>query len=193
MSEIKIKHRLFEIVEELSEKQLIATYKGKKYFIDLFEPKSKAGSEITFSCNRISSAGIRSPRIKIIDKKHGYIVREYLEGVSIMEMIAKDELPEEVYHQLFLNAYLAKRSAMTLNYEPDKWIWIDNTLYYVYPHFIIFNEEKDLVKHYLRLWFPTKELIQFLSQNGLTFDKNRLKDEYATNKAIVLMVCKHYR
>ena len=159
----------------------------------MFEPKSDAGNELIYSCTRINSAGIKAPRLRWIDKKLGYVVRDYIEGVSVMEMISKGELDEDIYHQLFLNAYLAKINTMTLNYEPDKWVMSDGTLYYIYPHFILFDEEKDLVKHYLRLWFATKELVQFLSKNGLTFDAKRLKDEYTTNKGIVLMVCKHYR
>ena len=193
MSEIKIKHRVFEIIEEKDSGSLIATYKGKKYYVTMFEPKSDAGNELIYSCTRINSAGIKAPRLRWIDKKLGYVVRDYIEGVSVMEMISKGELDEDIYHQLFLNAYLAKINTMTLNYEPDKWVMSDGTLYYIYPHFILFDEEKDLVKHYLRLWFATKELVQFLSKNGLTFDAKRLKDEYTTNKGIVLMVCKHYR
>ncbi|MCR4911524.1 MAG: hypothetical protein K5925_03270 [Bacilli bacterium] len=193
MSEIKIKHRVFEIIEEKDSGSLIASYKGKKYYITKFEPKTQAGNEITFSCTRIQSAGIKAPRLRWVDKKLGYIVRELIEGVSVMELISKSDLEEDIYHQLFLNAYLAKINAMTLNYEPDKWIMSDGKLYYVYPHFIIFDKSKDLIDRYLRLWFPTKELVQFLSKNGLTFDAKRLKDEYTTNKEIVLMTLKHYK
>lgn len=193
MNQIKIKHRLFENVVEMEENVFSATYKGKKYTLLKFEPYTTDGDEICFSCKRIFSAGIKAPKLKWIDKKLGYIVREYVEGESVMDLIMKDNLSEEIYKQLFLNAYLAKMNGMTLNYEPDKWLFANGVLYYVYPHFIIYNEAKDLVKSYLRLWFITKELLQFASKLGLEFDKTRMKDEYTTNKEIVLMTCKYYK
>ena len=146
-----------------------------------------------YALMRIKNAGIRAPKLFWIDKKAGYIVREYLTGESVMELISRENIPEEIYKQLFINEYLAKVNKMTLNYEPDKWIIKDNTLYYMLPQFIEYNEEKDLVKKYLRLWFPTKELAQYLANNNLSFDRTRLKEELATNKELVLLVCKYYR
>ena len=193
MLELKIKRKLFEIIEEKSSTSFIGVFKNKKYYINKYEPHTEAGEELAFSVSRIKSAGIKSPKLFLLDKKNGYIVREYIEGESVMELISKSDLSEDIYHQLFLNEYMAKINRMTLDYEPDKWILSNGTLYYVYPHFIIYDEEKDLVKRYLRLWFNTKELIQFLSKHGLSFDKTRLKDEYTTNKEIVLTTVKHYR
>lgn len=193
MESIKIKHRLFEIVEQRSETSFIATFKNKKYFINKYEPHTEAGDELSYSVSRIKSSGIKAPKLFIRDRKNGYVVREFIEGQSVMSLIAEKDLDEEIYRQLFVNAYMAKLNRMTLNYEIDKWILKDGELYYVYPHFIIYDEEKDLLKRYLRLWFNTKELIQFLDKHDLSFDKTRLKDEYTTNKEIVLMTIKHYR
>lgn len=193
MESIKIKHRLFEIVEQRSETSFIATFKNKKYFINKYEPHTEAGDELSYSVSRIKSSGIKAPKLFIRDRKSGYVVREFIEGQSVMSLIAEKDLDEEIYRQLFVNAYMAKLNRMTLNYEIDKWILKDGELYYVYPHFIIYDEEKDLLKRYLRLWFNTKELIQFLDKHDLSFDKTRLKDEYTTNKEIVLMTIKHYR
>ena len=193
MTELIIRHRAFNIIEQKSNTSFIGVFKGKKYYINKFVPHTEAGEELCYSTLRIKSAGIKAPKVLLIDKKNGYVVREYLEGESVMEIISREDLSEDIYHQLFINAYMAKTNRMTLNYEIDKWIMKDGVLYYVYPYFIIYDEEKDLIKRYLRLWFNTKELIQFLSKHDLSYDKARLKDEYTTNKEIVMMTIKHYR
>ena len=193
MSEIKIKHRIFEKVRDLSDESFLATYKGQEYEVFKFDYKTEVGDALMYSLMRIKNAGIKAPKLFWIDKKAGYAVREYLQGESVMELISRENIPEDLYRQLFLNEYLAKVNRMTLNYEPDKWIIKDGTLYYMLPQFIIYNEEKDLVKKYLRLWFPTKELAQYLANHNLSFDKTRLKEELATNKEMVLMVCKFYK
>ena len=193
MDSIKIKHRIFEKVKDLSDESFLATYKGQEFEVFKFDYKTVEGDALMYALMRIKNAGIRAPKLFWIDKKAGYIVREYLTGESVMELISRENIPEEIYKQLFINEYLAKVNKMTLNYEPDKWIIKDNTLYYMLPQFIEYNEEKDLVKKYLRLWFPTKELAQYLANNNLSFDRTRLKEELATNKELVLLVCKYYR
>ena len=193
MEMIKIKHREFEIIETLSNNSFIGVYKDKKYFIKKYEPHSQEGNEITYAMRKISTSGVSSPKLKWIDNKLGYAVREYIEGRPISEVIASGDLSEDIYKQLFDNAYLAKLNKMTLNYEIDKWILAEDKLVYVYPMFIAYKKEKDLVDHYIRLWFNTKELNEFLTKLGIFYDKSRLKDEYLTNKEVVLMVCKYYR
>ena len=193
METIKIKHRIFEKNADISENSFIASHKGKKYQILKFEPKTESGMELAYSVKRISSANISAPKLYLLDKKEGYVVRELLEGETVMRYISRQDLPEKIYEQLFNNQYIAKTNRMTINYDIDKWIIKNDTLFYMYPHFIEYNEEKDLIKRYIRLWFKTKELVQFLGKNGLSFDKNRLSDEYATNKEIVLMTCKYYK
>ena len=193
MSEIKIKHHIFEKVKDLSNESFLATYKGKTYEVLTFDYKTEAGDALMFALKRIQSAGVKAPKLFWIDKKTGYAVREYLEGESVMHYIAKQDITDDMYKQLFLNEYLAKINGMTLNYEPDKWIIVEGKLYYMLPQFIKYNEEKDLVKRYLRLWYNTKELNQFLNKNGLSYDKSRLKDELVTNKELVLLVVKYYK
>ena len=82
---------------------------------------------------------------------------------------------------------------MTLDYEPDKWMLVDGKLYYIYPSFIMYSKEKDLADKYIRLWFNTKELANYLAKLGVFYDKSRLKEDFQTNKQIVLTVCKYYR
>ena len=193
MSEIKIKHRIFEKIKDLSEDSFLATYKGQEYEVFKFDYKTEAGDALMYALNRIKNSGVKAPKLFWIDKKAGYAVREYIEGSSALDLLSKENLSEDLYNQLFRNEYLAKINGMTLNYEPDNWIIKDNTLYYILPQFIIYNEEKDLVKKYLRLWFPTKDLAQYLANRNLSFDKTRLKEELATNKELVLLVCKYYK
>ena len=193
MEPIKIKHRLFERVEDISNSSFVASYKGKNYEVLIYDPSTQEGDMLSYCCKRLSSSGVKCPKVKWIDKKAGYIVRELIQGPTVMEVISKQDLDDDILHQLFYNEYMAKVNHMTLNYEIDKWMIVNNKLYYMEPSFVPYQEDIDLIKKSLRLWFNTKELVMFLAQNGLTFDKKRLKDEYSTNKEMVLATIKHYR
>ncbi len=193
MEMIKIKHREFEIIETLSDNCFIATRKNNKFFVRKFTPKSEEGNEIAYAVRKIYLSGVKSPKLFYLDEKLGYVVSEYLEGELMSEYLSKNDMTEEMYRQLFYNAYSAKINHMTLDYSPNNWMVVLGDLYYIKPLFIIYQKEKDLVDKYLRLWFNTKELAEFLSKNNVFYDKSRIKDEYSTNKHIVLMTCKYYR
>ncbi len=193
MEIVKIKHREFSIIQIISDNSFIAERKNKKFFVRKFTPKTQEGEEVSYAVEKISMSGVKSPKLYWIDKKAGYIVSEYLEGQLMSEYLGQNDMSESLYEKLFNNAYLAKRANITLDYEPDKWMIVNNELYYIYPMFIIYKKEKDLTERYIRLWFNTKELAKFLSEKNVFYDKNRIKDEYSTNKQIVLMVCKYYR
>lgn len=193
MSTFRIKRREFEIIQDLSVDSYIGVYKNKQYHLKKYDPSNSDDVTYALSIKKLSNTGVKTPKLYFIDKKSGFIVREYIDGETIDKIIAREDLDEDVYRQLFINAYMAKISRITLDYQIDNWVIADKTLYYVSDRYMPFKEEKDLVKGFLRYWFKTKELVEFLRKKGLNIDKNRVKDEYSTNKEMVLMTCKYYK
>ena len=193
MSIVKIKHRDFEIIEEVNENTFIANFKNKQYVLTKFEPKTHEADLLTYSFKRIDSSPIRSPRLLFTDKKAGYVVREKIDVENMADYLAEKDLPENLLDQLFKNAYFARMAVMTIDYSPLSWGVKDDELFYMGDNFIPYCKEKDLIDKYIRLWFNTRELAEFLKNNGRFYDKTRIKDEYLVNKEIVLMACKYYR
>lgn len=193
MEIIRIKHRDFEILDTLSENSFLLERKGKKYFARKFTPKTQEGYELTYSVRKLSTSGVKIPKLYWIDGKAGYIVSEYVEGQYVSDYLAEKDLEEKYYESLFRTAYFARMSNLTLDYEPYNWMIVNNELVYLSPMTILYQKEKDLVDRYLRLWFNTKELAKYLAEKGKNYDKSRLKDDFSTNKEIVLMTCKYYR
>lgn len=183
----------YEVVEQINNDSFIVTCKNKKFLLRTFEYTAEDGQELEYSLIRIKSSGISAPKLITFSRKNGYFITEYIEGESMAKYIAEHDLDDKIYKQLFDAAYFAKIAKATLNYEPDRWLINNGKIYYVYPHILEFNPEKDLVKHYIRLWFNTKELQKYLTDKGYDFDKNRIKDEYATNKEILLKTVSFYR
>ena len=193
MDKIVVKRREFEIVEILSNNSFKCIYKNKFYLIKKFTPKTQEAGEYTFALEKLEHSGIATPKLKFIDKKTGYSVREFIEGINVLDYVIDHDFPEWIYSQLFINAYMAKVAGLTINYSLDKWMIKDEKLIYIGEEANKFNEAQDLIKKYLRIWFNTDELNQYLHQRGIMFDKKRLKNQYEVNKEIVLMTCKYYR
>lgn len=193
METIKIKHRTFEIIERLSLDNFIVERKGKQYFVRQFDPKSQEGKELAYCLKNLSTSGVKMPKLHYLDDRNGFAVSEIIIGEKMSDYLSHSDMSEELFEQLFRNAYFAKVHSMTLDYEPEWWTLVNNTLYYTRPIFIKFQKEKDLADHYIRLWFNTHELAKYLAKLGISYDKSRIKDEYSTNKQVVLTVLKHYR
>ena len=193
MESIKLKRKLFDVVEEISLDIFLCRYKDKLYDVYKYDPKSIEGKDLIFSIKKINSSGVNSPRLFIVDKKSGFYALEHIDGIKCSDYLSKENMTDDLLESLFKNAFIAKVSGMTLNYEPEYWKIMDNKLYYTCPIFIRYQKEKDLAEKYIRLWFNTEELAKYLSNLGVFYDKSRIKAQYLTNKEIVLAVCKYYR
>ncbi len=193
METLRIKHRDFQIIEKVSDNVFKCSYKNKVYLVTHFEPHTSSADELIYNLERIFSSGVSSPKLRFIDKKSGYYVRDLVEGKKVIEYLGETDITEDQLQQLFNNAFLAKIKGITLDYSPDKWIIADERLIYIDTYCTKYDENSDLVKSYLRLWFPTTEMEKYLQKYGISIDKNRIKDQYSVNKQIVLMLCKYYK
>ena len=193
METVKIKHKEYQITQIISDDKYIGSYKDKKYLLRKFDYSSEEGKALLYNIKKLINNGVKVPKLIAVDKKAGFLVSEYIEGITAMEYLSKQDFSEDLFDQLFKINHMAKSGRMTLNYSPDKWIIREGELYYVYPWFINYNPKEELSEKYLRLYFNTKELAEFLDKNGVFYDKSRIKDEYSTNKEMVLMTVKYYR
>ena len=193
MESIKLKRKTLEIVEEISLDIFLCKYKEKLYDVYKYDSKSIEGKDLIYSIKKINSCGVNSPKLSLVDKKSGLYAIERVDGIKCSEYLSKENMTDVLLQSLFKNAFIAKVSGMTLNYEPEHWKIVGDKLYYTYPTFIRYQKEKDLAEHYIRLWFNTEDLAKYLSNLGIFYDKTRIKAQYLTNKEIVLAVCKYYR
>lgn len=193
METIKIKHKEYQITQIISDDKYIGSYKDKKYLLRKFDYSSEEGKALLYNIKKLINNGVKVPKLIAVDKKVGFLVSEFIEGITAMEYLSKQDFSEDLFDQLFKINHMAKSGRMTLNYSPDKWIIREGELYYVYPWFINYNPKEELSEKYLKLYFNTKELAEFLNENDVFYDKSRIKDEYSTNKEMVLMTVKYYR
>ena len=188
MENIRIKRKEFEVLELVSKDTFKCSYKNKTYLIKKYDQDSTELDMI----KKISKSNVTQPAIKIIDKKTGYVAREYVEGVLIFNYILDHDFDENIYKQIFRNSCMARVAGLNLDYSLDKWMLAGETLVYVGDYCEKYDPKNDFTKGKMREWFFTSELAKFYEENGIIFDKKRLKDEFSANKEMVLMTCKYY-
>lgn len=188
METIKIKHKQFEVLEIVSIDTFKCNFKNQTYLVKKYEP----GSVELDMFKKLLKTNVSLPKVKYIDKKSGYVASELLDGVLLSDYILNNDFNEDIYKQIFRNSYMARTAGYNLDYSLDKWMLVDNRLVYVDSFCAKYDPRVDFTKEKMREWFMTRELAKFYENKGILFDKNRIKNEFAVNKEMVLMTCKYY-
>ena len=192
MDKIVIKRKEFEIVELIANNIFKCSYKNKLYLLTKLDVNDAFYNDNLKQFNKLVHSAVKQPKIKLIDKKQGYIVREFVEGINLFDYILDNDFNESIYKQVFLNSYYARVAGLNLNFDLKSWLLVGDDLYYINLYSEKYEREKDFTKNEIRKWFFSEELRKYYEENGIIFDKTRLKDEYSVNKEMVLMTCKYY-
>ena len=193
MNVLKIKHREFEIVEIIKDDVFKCEYKNKLYFVKKYDLENSHSRNRFYNVTSISHSSVCQPKLKFVDKKTGYVVKEFIDGVTMTDYILDHDFDENIYKQIYLNSYMARVVGINLDWSLDSWLIADSKLYYVGDYCEKYQREKDFTKTSMSLWFFTKDLANYYEKNGILFDKSRIKEDFVVNKEMVLMTCKYYQ
>ena len=84
-----------------------------------------------FDYKRLCEAGIRIPKMLDIDIENERILKEYIDGPTVMEMRERGEISEEIILQARDMAELARASGLNIDYYPTNFVLQDGVIYYV--------------------------------------------------------------
>ena len=193
VEEIEVKRKVFEIVEQIGERSFKVQRKGNFYFLKKFEDDVKGFESFIEAEHHIRVSGVNNPKCLVYDKKTRIAVSDFIEGETCFDVLLKEDLPEEVIDLLFKTFWYARNDKMQLDYKPENFKYQNGKLYYI-PFVCSKFESKDqFILQDIRLWFFTKEFINYCHSKGIDVDKTRLKSDYEVNKNIALLTVKYYR
>ena len=190
---IEIKRKEYEIVEQLGDRSFKGERKGQYFFIKKFGDDIAGFQQFVDAEHRLRVSGITNPKCYLYDKKQRIAVIEYVEGDTCLEALLGGELVELNIELLFKTFWYAKNDRLALDYAPINFKFVNGKLYYLPFKVGKYVSNDDFVQNDIRLWFFTKEFIQYCHSLGIDADKTHLKSDYETNKNIALMTVKYYR
>ena len=80
---------------------------------------------------RLQNAGIRIPKMLDIDTENERIIKEYIDGDTIFEMVKHDISVEQYLPQVREMARLAKSAGLNIDYFPTNFVVQNGLLYYI--------------------------------------------------------------
>ena len=127
------------------------------------------------------------------DTKELLVVRELIDGVTVLEQLGEDDLPDQLYARLMEIFSLTKSMKLGIDFHPSNFIYKDGELYYTSLTFDDYSEKENLINKSIMLWVYSKQAIEELKKIGIKKDIKRVKPDAVVNKEVVLLVYKHYQ
>lgn len=190
MENIIIKRKRYQIDDVLAKDDFHESYKaslnGKTYFIRKYINKDEYIASLGQS-KSLKKLGITIPKILKKDKDVFAIVYQYINGETIAEHLAKEDLPDEYFTYIFNMYRFARFSKFEINYLPENFKLEGKNLYYLSLEKSEQNPEKNLENYGLNYWIISKEGYDHLIELGFEVDKKRILSKGDANKKIVLL------
>ncbi len=115
---------------------------------------------------RLRSAGIRMPACFAIDPDSERIVKEYIEGPTVFELV-RDGKPVETYlEQVRHMASRARAAGLNIDYFPTNFVVCQNLIWYVDYECNDYSEEWNFENWGIRYWSRTPEFEEYLNQHA---------------------------
>lgn len=80
---------------------------------------------------RLYNAGIPIPQMLDIDIPHERILKEYIPGPTIYQLVKEDKVKPEYFHQVRHMAWLAQQANLNIDYFPTNFVVCEDQLWYV--------------------------------------------------------------
>ena len=115
---------------------------------------------------RLKEAGIKIPEMLDIDTENERIVKEYIDGDTIFDMVKNDSPVEKYLTQVREMAALAKKAGLNIDYFPTNFVVQGGLIYYIDYECNNYSDEWNFENWGIRYWFKTPEFINYLTSHS---------------------------
>lgn len=114
---------------------------------------------------RLKEIGIVLPEMLDADLENERIIKEYIEGETVYELVRKDSVPEECLRQVRAMCRLLYAADTNIDYFPTNFIMQDGVLYYVDYECNAYMEEWNFENWGIKYWSKTPEFLAYVREH----------------------------
>jgi GNAT superfamily N-acetyltransferase len=114
---------------------------------------------------RLQKAGIRIPRMHAVDREAERIVKDYIEGPTVMELLQTGKDPAPYLPQVRDVAAKAMAAGMNIDYYPTNFVVQDGLLWYVDYECNDYSEQWDFEHWGIEYWQPKVRLCGYRDED----------------------------
>ncbi len=110
---------------------------------------------------RLKNVGIRIPKMLDVDTRNERILKEYIEGETIYELVKKDLVKPEYFAQIKEMCSLLYPAHINIDYFPTNFVVQNSLLYYIDFECNDYMEEWNFENWGIKYWSKTPEFIKY--------------------------------
>ena len=111
---------------------------------------------------RLRAVGIPMPELLAQDAAAERLVKEYIEGETVYEMVARGALPDACLAQVRRMCALLYPAGLNLDYYPTNFVLQGDILYYIDYECNAYSDEWNFENWGVRYWSKTPEFLAAL-------------------------------
>ncbi len=145
-----------------------SSYKSVVYKQMHYEPcdtyafeSNKLQSELR-DYQRLANVGITMPKLLFYDDEKQYLIKEYIDGPTIAEIVAQNKLKDEYVIQMFKMCDLLYKDNLNIDYFPTNFVVSGNMVYYIDFECNTYMEEWDFKHWGIYFWANTGGWTKFM-------------------------------
>ncbi len=110
---------------------------------------------------RLQQTGIRIPKMIAIDIAEERIIKEYIEGPTIFDLVREDKMKDAYLSQVREMAAQVQACGLNIDYFPTNFVVQDDLIYYIDYECNNYMEEWNFENWGIKYWSKTKEFMDY--------------------------------
>ena len=130
---------------------------------DYYQFGDKIASEVN-DYDRLRSIGIKMPEMIEVDVRQERILKEYIEGETIFDLVLSDRMKSDYLEQVRSMCRLLYAANTNIDYFPTNFIVQNEELYYIDFECNDYTVEWNFENWGIKYWSKTDEFIQYVDK-----------------------------
>ena len=176
MEKMNVNSRVFSIIKLLGKGKGGYSYlvtDGKKEYVlkqihhepcSYYQFGDKLQSELD-DYKRLSDIGIAMPKLLDYDRENERILKEYIKGETVFDMVLNDCLPNACIEQVKEMCKILYPKNTNIDYFPTNFVFQDNILYYIDFECNDYMEQWNFENWGINYWSKTPEFLSYVEEH----------------------------
>ena len=115
---------------------------------------------------RLQEAGLPIPQMLDIDIQAERILKEYIPGPTVFDLVKQDAMKPEYFHQVRRMAWLAQQAGLNIDYFPTNFVVKEDALYYVDYECNTYDPKWNFENWGNDYWWKSPVFIDYVNQHS---------------------------
>ena len=115
--------------------------------------------------NRLLHIGIRMPQMLDVDIENERIVKEYIDGPTIYELVKDDVMDDSYIEQVREMAQMVYAAGLNIDFFPTNFVIANGAIFYIDYECNPYMDEWNFENWGIKYWSKTKDFIEYMQKH----------------------------